>query len=78
MVQAIALFALHGHYYPGPKWLRRTMAELGFDREAVARYDRLWVQPAYSVEQVVALGQLNRWVEDRHRRARSLQRGGSR
>ena len=58
VVQVVAVFAAAGHYYPGLKWLRRVMDDLGVDAQAKARYDDVWHRAGDHVAQVAAMDAL--------------------
>ena len=62
LIQVVAVFALAGQYYPGPKWVRRVMDDVGVDDEAKALYDRLWHSPANRLGQIAAIDALADWI----------------
>lgn len=63
--QLIAVFALEGHYYPGPKWVRRTMVELGIADDAVSAFDEIWSARGEPVAQLDAASRLVAWIAGR-------------
>jgi hypothetical protein len=53
-----ALFAMHGVYYPGDKWLRQALLRFGLDQRILAAYDRVWAPGVAAVERIAAYREL--------------------
>lgn len=64
VVQLVALFAIHGQYYPGLKWVRQVMEDATIGRTAVEIYDRIWVQRSDPRSQLNAANALAAWISD--------------
>ncbi|HVM06888.1 MAG TPA: DUF4037 domain-containing protein [Acidimicrobiales bacterium] len=62
-VQLVALFAVHGHYYPGLKWVRRVMQHLGIPSEAISLYDRVWSERSDPRPQLEAADEFAEWID---------------
>ena len=62
-----ALFALHGVYYPGDKWLRQAILRFGLGEEVLTSFDRLFEATGSAgeraIEQLAALRRLMDLVE---------------
>lgn len=62
-----ALFALHGVYYPGDKWLRQAMLRFGLGEDVLTSFDRLFEATGSAleraIEQLAALRRLMDLVE---------------
>ena len=63
VVQLVALFALHGHYYPGLKWVRQVMQHLGVPSEAISLYDRVWSERSDIRPQLEAADAFATWID---------------
>jgi hypothetical protein len=63
--QLVAVFALEGHYYPGLKWVRRTMVEVGIADAAVRAFEDIWSARGEPVAQLDAAARLVAWIAGR-------------